>query len=351
MFLAVTTDTNNHFAYITDPNQIDDHLINQWATIHDGQHHQAAALKANYHDAYDHHTYHALPYHVTKITAQDLLDTFAESDPKAVGMDGWSLQELRLITLPVAQHLADLLNTIEEGADWPHQLLHAKIHQQLKDPAKPRTALNHRGLTILVYLYREWAKLRLKCLRPWIAMWDTPELFAGVPGKGAEDAWYTTAIDIEHNQLQDIPMSGAAADMFKCFDQILLELVTHILTAAGMPPTIISAYTRYITHLMYYNSLGTTIGKPHHHKCGIPQGCPFSMLIIALLLRPWILMMRQIPATPRLLADDILVLTQGQHHEVLLHTALDATHLYIASIGGKIASTKRYDFSTNRKKR
>jgi len=62
-------------------------------------------------------------------------------------------------------------------------------------------------------------------------------------------------------------------------------------------------------------------------------------------------MMRQIPATPRLLADDILVLTQGQHHEVLLHTALDATHLYIASIGGKIAPTKSYNFSTNRKTR
>ena len=168
---------------------------------------------------------------------------------------------------------------------------------QLKYPQTPRTALNHRGLTILVYLCREWAKLRLKNLRPWIAMWDTPELFAGVPGKGAEDAWYTTAIHVEHNQLQGIPLPGAAAHSFKCFDQILLELVTHILTAAGMPPSIISAYTRYITHLMYYNSLGTTIGKPHRHKCGIPQGCPFSMLIIALLLRPWILMMRQIPAS------------------------------------------------------
>ena len=109
-------------------------------------------------------------------------------------------------------------------------------------------------------------------------MCDPPELFAGVVGKGAEDAWYTTALQVEHKQLNDIPLSGAAtaaaaADIFECFDQLLPELLSHVLTAAGMPRNIIGAYTRYITNLRYYNNLGTPIGKPHMRKCG---GCSAS---------------------------------------------------------------------------
>ncbi len=28
--------------------------------------------------------------------------------------------------------------------------------------------------------------------------WQLPEMFAGVPGRGAEEGWYATAIDIEY---------------------------------------------------------------------------------------------------------------------------------------------------------
>eukprot|EP00973_Karenia_brevis_P016016 2189874-Karenia_brevis.AAC.1 len=66
------------------------------------------------------------------------------------------------------------------------------------------------------------------------------------------------------------------------------------------------------------------------HRCGIPQGCPFSMMIIALLLRPWHLLTTlglrrprptrdNHPSTtdshvvPRSLADDLLILASGPY--------------------------------------
>ena len=60
------------------------------------------------------------------ITAQQLL-SFAEEIPKGQGMDGFSLLDLRLISLRASQHIADLLNLIESGEDWPQLMLHGNI--------------------------------------------------------------------------------------------------------------------------------------------------------------------------------------------------------------------------------
>eukprot|EP00969_Alexandrium_andersonii_P207472 9165927-Alexandrium_andersonii.AAC.1 len=50
-----------------------------------------------------------------------------------------------------------------------------------------------------------------------------------------------------------------------------------------------------------------SLGVPYARPTSIPQGCPWSMAVIALVLRAWILVMRQIPTRPRLLADDLQV--------------------------------------------
>ena len=59
------------------------------------------------------------------------------------------------------------------------------------------------------------------------------------------------------------------------------------------------------------NAVGGGLGKPHKHQCGIPQGCPLSMMLIAFLLRPWVLLMIRLGGVPRILADDMLVYAQG----------------------------------------
>ncbi|MFM7983041.1 MAG: hypothetical protein ACKPKO_27330, partial [Candidatus Fonsibacter sp.] len=46
---------------------------------------------------------------------------------------------------------------------------------------------------------------------------------------------------------------------------------------------------------------------PYSKKCCIPQGCPFSMMVIVLLMRPWIFPSRSSLTVPRALADDLLI--------------------------------------------
>ena len=65
-----------------------------------------------------------------------------------------------------------------------------------------------------------------------------------------------------------------------------------------MPAHILKPYIHMLNNLTVHNGFRGHIGKPHTHANGIPQGCPLSMLALALLMRPWILRIRSQGAVP-----------------------------------------------------
>eukprot|EP00973_Karenia_brevis_P084253 11692159-Karenia_brevis.AAC.1 len=133
-------------------------------------------------------------------------------------------------------------------------------------------------------------------------------MHAGVPGSGADDAWFNTSLMLEDCYIQNIAAIGGSVDIFKCFDQIIRLLVYVILLLSGFPIKVLTAYINYQEQAQIYFSFAGHIGTPHKHLCGIPQGCPFSMMVIALLLRPWHLLAKAARVIPRALADDLLLL-------------------------------------------
>ena len=60
-------------------------------------------------------------------------------------------------------------------------------------------------------------------------------MFGGLPGVGAEEAWYQTSLDVEYSLIADVPLVGGALDLFKCFDQIMRPLLYAVLRIAGLP--------------------------------------------------------------------------------------------------------------------
>ena len=115
-------------------------------------------------------------------------------------------------------------------------------------------------------------------------------------------------MDIYRRLLGD-PVTGTSVDIHKCFDQINRNLAYKILLAAGMPHGVLCAYISYQENLKVYFAISGALGEAHMRKCGIPQGCPFSMCVVALMTRPWGLYMIALGASPRALADDMLVVT------------------------------------------
>ena len=156
--------------------------------------------------------------------------------------------------------------------------------------------------------------MRLGCMEAWIRSWVLPEMHAGVPERGAVDVWHEVLHKIEDLKLEERSFCGRVADIAKFCDQIRRELVYQLAEAAGMPKPIVRAYKTYLENLRVYNCLAGGIGTPYQRKCGIPQGCPYSMAMVALIMRPWIIMMRSYGSIQcYILADDVLIMATGKN--------------------------------------
>ena len=254
---------------------------------------------------------------------------------------------MALLSAEIFEWLATMLNHIENGKPWPEGMQHSKAAYLSKDHKKADDPLAYRVLMVLPAAVRLWGTHRLAHLQPWTEQWGMDEMFAGVGSQGAEDAWYGLAVKMGHLNLLGTEYAGGMVDIAKCFDQINRELVEQLALEAGVPPGLMDAYMRYQNQLSVHNSVAGGIGKGFRRRTGIPQGCPLSMQWMALILRPWIVMQKEAGNIPRVLADDILLLSEGQ--EKLMHRfagALDATHTYLIDMGAVVAPDKNSNFAS-----
>merc|ERR1712197_13010 len=107
-----------------------------------------------------------------------------------------------------------------------------------------------------------------------------------------------------------------------------------------MPTNILLAYEAYQHDLVIHNQIGPAIGQPHRHRCSIPQGCPLSMALVALLMRPWILTMREQQVEPRVLADDLFLYANRQFHASKMVNGMNMSRQYFVDIGALVADKK-----------
>ena len=71
------------------------------------------------------------------------------------------------------------------------------------------------------------------------------------------------------------------------------------------------------------------------------------MMMAALIMRPWIIIMRTCGAACLILAGDILIMAKGKRMMGMFAKALNATHKYLKAMGGKVAPSTSYNFVSN----
>ncbi len=169
--------------------------------------------------------------------------------------------------------------------------------------------------------------------------------------KGAFGGWYKTAIFLEQAIASNLLVAGGAIDIYKCFDQLNRQLIYTRAKQAGMPARILQAYSNYLEGMQVQFQVGDTIGRMHQDRASLPQGCPFSMTMVALLFKPWVSMMHEAKVTPRCLADDLLIFATGNQHQSRYINAMNTSKQYFADIGARIADRKCFSFAGDPKTR
>ena len=101
--------------------------------------------------------------------------------PTALGLDGWSLKDLRSLPLRLLDWLAELLTLVEVTGRWPEVL--ARGYTALIPKPGGEGPLGTRPLTVLSVVYRLWAGTRLWEVLRWQETWAHPEAYGFRPAR------------------------------------------------------------------------------------------------------------------------------------------------------------------------
>ena len=152
--------------------------------------------------------------------------------PSAMGLDGWSLQDLRALPDRVLQWLAQLLTLIEGMGQWPTLL--AQGYTSLIPKPGEEGPLGTRPLTVLSMVFRLWAGTRLCEVMRWQEAWVHPRACGFRLARGAVDAATVTQVLLELARLKGWRLEGLSFDYVKCFDLIPQAVVLRIARELGM---------------------------------------------------------------------------------------------------------------------
>ena len=258
-----TKDGGKRGELTSNPQDIDAVVKRAWQSIHEGIGGNVKDAIGTFLNTYNRYIAKPKHFQVRELTGQRVLESFSRTKESAGAMDGWAPKEMSLLSLATCTEIAILLNQVEEGAPWPASALHARVVFLEKEGAQVGKLTSYRPLTITAPLYRCWGTMRLEDCADWVDSWALPEMYAGVPGKGAADAWHAALTDVEEHKLKGNAFCGAVADIMKFFDMIRRDLVYEMARAAGMPDKVLVAYRAYLENMQVYNCLAEGGGGRH----------------------------------------------------------------------------------------
>ena len=93
----------------------------------------------------------------------------------------------------------------------------------------------YRVLLIMSSVEKKWATMRLKHVAPWTHRIARPQMYAGVLGQGAEQAWWHLSLCLEFGRSRQTQATRGATDTYKCFVQIVRPVIYMTAKVAGIP--------------------------------------------------------------------------------------------------------------------
>ena len=119
-------------------------------------------------------------------------------------------KEFRMISDGGFRWITKWMQLIEDTNEWPEDQRQARAVFLCQDDNKAQDPMSYRIIKINCTFYRIYGSVRMRNLQEWIEKCATKNMFAGVPGVGAEEGWYLIQIANETLRLQGkIELQGA----------------------------------------------------------------------------------------------------------------------------------------------
>ena len=162
---------------------------------------------------------------------------------------------------------------------------------------------------MLPLVYRAWAKARAKKLRCWLEA--TTDLLVG-QRQGAEFQAAILAATSSLGRATGEGAGAAAVDFTKAYDCLDWRFLEAALRKAGVPQQVLGpCFATYRAERAV--RIGDAVGPAREPFAGLPAGCPFAALFMAILTGRWRIL-RDLPTQPsvRSWVDDCTAFVQGR---------------------------------------
>ena len=233
---------------------------------------------------YGHHV-RRVPMLASQLDGPRLRKGLSRMKPSALGLDGWSLADLRSLPDRLPGWLADLLCAVERTGKWPAHL--AEGYSALIPKEGPPGPLNTRPLTVLSMVYRLWAGVRLVDAIAWQEAWAHPAAFGFRPARSALDGAAVTQVLLELCRLRGWAVAGMSIDYVKCFDLIPQAVVLALALELGMDPGTCPALGAMYKQLRRAFKVAGALGLWWQATNSILERCPLSVILVNVLTTIW----------------------------------------------------------------
>ena len=104
---------------------------------------------------------------------------------------------------------------------------------------------------MLPIVYRIWASARMGQLDGWFQSWVRQSVFSAGGGRGSDEAWKTSALDIEEvlSDATDSDVHIFVDDVMESFDTVDRGVLDRVLSSLGLPGWFRHAYFEYHAHV------------------------------------------------------------------------------------------------------
>ena len=195
----------------------------------------------------------------------------------ARGPDAWAREDVAHLSPQRAQDVANLYGALEQGMEWPIQLITGMITAVRKTP-QATGPQHYRPIVVLSFLYRLWATGISKLALPHIAQLAPDSVFGYVPSRQASDIVTLLQAAIEMNLASSEVLLGFNSDLVRCFNTLPRPPLLRILQHMGIPSGTILAWKQALKQLSRHFKVGSHIGEGVGSSTGFPEGDPLSCL-------------------------------------------------------------------------
>ena len=199
-----------------------------------------------------------------------IIKTLPNNKPR--GADGWSFEEFKLLPKPALQHLACLMERVQQDGHWPDAAMQAKLI--LLPKSKDANSIGDtRPITVLGCLNRLFSRFISSSIIPSWSQWFPEGISCGLKGRGVEDQ-----DRLEKCLAERVSFGGFVLDLRKAFNFVGRQLVRKVLCRLGVPKAVSLTWIRSLYDLQRWPVVGGRVDAAIPSTCGIPEGDGMSVL-------------------------------------------------------------------------